>query len=531
MMASWRFLGCTLFLTAVAALHGAGGCTLATAPAATEPADTFATVAGGAVYVSAKAGAGDGDGSAARPLKSIQAAIAVADALPRNGGGSSTGPWVVLGAGDYAEAIVVPGGVSVTGSGSAGATRILPPGGIGIRVSGAGRTFLRDLSVVGAVGSGIAVDTGGVTLSNVTVSGTKASGPKSGNGLDLSGVAFAEIQSCTIRDNAGIGVSAKGSGTVSIIDPLFHTDPRGQNAKDPGSVGIIDPLFLPASNIDHNQGGGVAIIDPLFLPGDGVSLRIESSNIGANQRFGVATLGGNVVIAGSAIHGIVAPDGDGLLIGAPSVAPKSALTVRVTGSIVTGNARAGVLLNGPATLDFQGECSANAHGGIWAQHAAAVVRTNVDALIARNTAVGIAVSNGASLVVDGSRIADTQPLAYLPAGATVTVSAADGIGVYGQAHGKITGARISGNPRAAVLAKGCAAKADGSPDLDVTGCSISGSKWGVVVNGQYSQMAAVGAAPGNSYDGVDAEKQSNTQDLPAPESVCADGQYTCGSGI
>jgi hypothetical protein len=508
------------FLLIFSILSSASGCDLTSSNTAVM--DTFPPVSGNALYVSARTGTSDGDGSNTKPFVTIGAAL----------GKATSGAVIAIAAGDYAENLHVPGGVSLVGI-STSLVRISGENGVGIAIAGSGETRINSVTVVGALGAGIAASEATLMLSGVNISGVTPDGQRPGDGVALTGVASADLRSCNIHDNAGTGVLATGCGPISIIDPLFSKDPRGVSATDPNAVGIIDPLFLPASLIQHNTGGGVAIIDPLFFPGAD-ALHIQATDILANASFGVAVHGGNVSIDGSAIRGSLAastkgaPSGDGLLIGSGTIAPTKPFKVNVTQSIITGNARAGVLLSGPAILSFRGESSLNGRGGLWAQDPAAQILTYEDALVARNTLVGIAVSNGASLIVQGSRIADTQEFVYTPTGATTTVSAADGIGVYTNAHGFITGAKLSGNARAAVLGKNCAANTNGAPDLTVENCSISGSKWGVVINGQYGMAApSAGGTGSNSYDGVDAAKQSNNAELPAPESACDDGSYSC----
>jgi hypothetical protein len=61
------------------------------------------------------------------------------------------------------------------------------------------------------------------------------------------------------------------------------------------------------------------------------------------------------------------------------------------------------------------------------------------------------------------------------------------------------------------------------PDVEIKGTTFTGSKYGVVVNGQHSHSGgdpAAAAAPknaGNSYDGIDNE--SSGIDLPVPDSA------------
>lgn len=503
----------TIFCVAV------GGCTLtsSTTPGNTE---SFPDVNGQpALYVSAVHGSDGGDGSRERPFARIQSAIDAA----------KSGTTIAIAAGTYSENLKLPAGISLQGTPgmtdflASSATSLATVIEGSIAVTGKGTSVIGTLFVTGAKGAGISIETASAKLSRIMVVANQ------GDGISLSSSENVSLDTCIIRDNTGIGLVARGSGKVTIIDPLFHIDPR----KGTFANSIIDPLFLPNSVISGNAGGGVSIIDPLFLTDPTKdALSLTSTLISKNGKFGVAIYGGSASIVSSSIDGHSASDADGIRIGRASVPTSGIFTVSVDSkSVVNASGRAGILVSAPVKLICAAAVVGSGHGGIWGQDAETTLELGETTALVHNKLVGVAVSNGATLNMKGGTIALTQPFEFLPNGATETVQLADGVGVYGHAHGQVVGTLFSDNPRAAVLAKGCAQKSDGSPDLIVDKCSISGSKWGVVINGQYSQMVAggVGAGtPSNDYSGVDTKNQQNTAELPAEESVCPDGQYTCG---
>jgi len=504
---------------ALAVLGWIGGCSVES------PCDNISyPSASGLVYrVAATCGQDSGSGSRSAPFRTIAAALGVA----------SSGSTVVIADGSYEENLNIPAGVAVLGTGM-DRVRVEAAGQPGIVVTGKGATRISGLTVNGAKGFGIRIDTAEVALSGVRVSNTVAGGAQEpGHGIRAIGAARLDLQSCQLMGNAGVGLVALGSGPVSIIDPLFVKNPSGTARGKAGSTaGIIDPLFLPHSIIKDNAGGGVAIIDPLFLPTPGsVALQLTATNVQHNGRYGVGLFGAGAAISRSAVQGTYgagSDSADGVVV-APGVAASAepatvAVQVDET-SVVTGNGRAGILISANATVQIGAEISLNGRGGVWAQGASASATVASSAWIAGNTMVGVAATAGGTLTVEGARIADTGTRSVvLPGAGGATVELADGIGIFGQAHGRISGATLSGNKRAGILARNCATLTNGWPDLLVEKTSITGSQYGVVVNGAFPQ-AAIDAAEGsgndNHFDGL-AAKASNV-DLPAQDNLCEGG--------
>lgn len=500
------------------------GCDLgdgATPAAAADPCRGVTwPAASGAVTRVASCGRDTGDGSAARPYLTISAALAVA----------KPGSTVVVAKGTYAESLAVAAGVSLAGSGLLEVT-LAPPGKAGIVITGKGHTRIAGLRVTGAVGAGVSVQDSAVTLVSVRIEKTKAdTTPGSGHGVSATQPAALVLEGCQLIDNEGVGlVAARASGAVSIVDPLFLKDPKA-TARGNGTVGIVDPLFLPASLVKGNLSGGIAIVDPLFVPTPGgpQALRLAGTDVADNGLFGVQLNGAGASIEATALRGTKAGKlggGDGLQLALATKGATPAATVRLDArSIVTGNARAGVaVFSAAATVDVEAEVSLAGRAGVWAEGAQTTIRVLQAALLADNGLVGVAVKAGATLEMSGGRISGTRPVKVAAANGGAPFEMADGIGIYGQAHARISGAKLDANPRAGILARQCAANGLGLPDVEVTSTSISGSKYGIVVNGTYSQSdeaAAAQAAPksaGNSYDGVASE--SADDELPVAEGL------------
>lgn len=514
-MALWAHRMCPpnnpLKLLALAAAFGLSpACDLGGSSAASCPPQ-FASTSGVAVYVSAACGSDTGDGSQAAPLRTIGAAVARAQ----------TGSTILLAAGTYSEDIKLPGGVHMVGQ---GAVRITPTTG-GLTVWGEGQSTLSGLTIRGAKGDGIAVQKTAVRLERVTVEETTATASAAGNGVTVEGAPSVELSSCQIRNNAGFGVRVHGSGPTSIIDPLFHGDPRSAG----GNGAIIDPLFMPSSVIGKNLLGGVAIIDPLFAPNPvAADLLLHATLVHENGQYGVLLQGASGKLAHSAVAGtLLAGDvADGVAVqgrGDGQAAPNPTLSID-KGSLVLGSGRVGVNVATYASATIDGEVSLSGRGGVWGLGYSTTITLSKSASLLKNTMVGVAVTNGAHLICDGAHIAGTLPREVKAGSKTDTM--ADGIGIYGAAHGAISGATLADNPRAGLVASKCGTTSDGEPDVTVTGTKITGSKFDVVIQCPTMAQGAV-STPKDPTAANDAGADGGG--LVVPDSFCDNGSLdpTC----
>lgn len=505
---------------AISALCASFGCTSNGTDACTGV--SWPSLSGSVSFVSASCGSSDGDGSRSSPFAAIGDALVAAP----------SGTTVAVAAGTYAESLKVPAGVSVVGIGST-LVHIAPSSDVGIAIESAGASRIEGLTISGAKGSGIRISKAAAILVNIVVENTVAGAVgTSGNGITADGAASIDVQGSKIANNAGIGIAVTGSGKVAIIDPVFSADPlKMPRGKD--SVGIIDPVFTPQSAIANNAMGGIAIIDPVFLPkADGNNtdaLSIKSTDIRDNTKWGVHLVGAGATIERSAVRGTKKPaageggDGIWLEIGARKDAPVPNFLVDA-GTFISGNGRAGLLLETDVIAEIASELSLNGRCGLWAEGAKTVVHIGPAALFGQNTMIGAAITEGAMVKVEGATFSNAVALKYTPANGA-SVDLADGIGIYDKARGSITGAKFIGNKRVAVLARDPEFKADGTPSVLVTNCTISGSKYGVVIHSTTNskQAGVASAAPSNSY--ADVTTETDDTDLPAQTSLC---DYTQG---
>ena len=491
---------------------------LAVACAGTTDCDDTPTATGTVLRVSQKCGSASGDGSAAKPFATIGAAALAA----------KPGTTIAVGPGAYAESVTLAGGVSLKGSGS-GSTTIAPVALAGVYVKGPGSTTVSDLKVSGASsfgigGEGTALKVVGVVVENTAVAKGDGGG---GHGIQANGGASLVIEGFKIMNNAGVGVLSKGVPSVSIVDPGFAPAARGT-----GATAIVDPGFAPASVIGNNAGGGVAIVDPGFAPAQPDSITgsdpvtLTATDVSGNKRFGFAVWGGSAKISRSAIRGttkLLNTDfADGIVIGAGAVAGAAKLIVD-SGSVVSGNARSGVLAAVKAQVAVEGEVSGNDTGGVWAQGNDVEVTLAKSSRLRQNGLVAAAAAHGGRLIVDGARIEDTKMRPFADPAGGMPEQVGDGLGVFNGASLLVKGATLLNNARAGIVVdQAKLAAAGGGPDIDISGSAFSGGLFGIVVNkGAGAQPAAAALKGSNTFDKV-ATEVDNAGKLIVRSFVCLD---------
>ncbi len=456
------------------------------------------------------------DGSAALPLAGL-AAI----------GDASTKGTIVLLAGDYDEALSLDGDVTIVGA---------EPRGVRLHqtltLGGSGVATVRGVDVVNASGAGIKATGVTLKLEDVRVEGTTAKADGTGHGVQLNGVAGASLVSTTVRGSAGIGVLAKGSGAISIVEPIFTKPPRGVGDE---KIGIVEPIFQPAALIADNGQGGIAIVEPIFAPkGDepAPSLTMRGVEVRANKGFGVALFGADARIEASAIHdtavGSKGPWADGVQVLAGKVARVNTLIIDDQ-SVITGNARGGVVALAATDVTVSAEVSDNGFVGLWVNGKGSVIRTDAKAVFWGNVLCAVGATGGADLRMTGSRAGHTHAKDIGADGADRMVG--DGVGVFDGARATIQNAKFIDNDRAAVLVHAAATKADGTVDVEIDGTTFVGGKYAVVVNG--ADVPAM--SNGNAYEpSADAQGGSNPPGAPENKSETSGGVPAqtgfCGEG-
>ena len=471
----------TIALVAIAILgceaNGSGG------PAAAPDPCGYALGMESALHVSESCGVDGGDGSLASPYKTLADATKAAQA----------GDTIALAPGAYVGGVELAAGINLVGLLDDHVT-ISGDGEHVLKISGKGSTEVRGLTVMGTAKRGIVVDQTAISLGGVHVKGV------GGTGVHVTGSPTVDLIGSRISASAGVGLIAKGTGKVGIIDPIYLPSPRVAD----GKVGIIDPIYAPGSSIQGNQGGGVAIIDPIYSPAktDELSvahLLVKATDIDANGGFGIALYGAGAIIERSAIRntikGAKGPWADGILVAMGKGKAAQTPDIHIDeSSLVLDNGRTGVLVMGPSKVLVDGEISGNKFCGAWAGNPMSLFHVRAKATLHGNKMVGLTVSKGADLRVDGATISGTTVMMLKNAKGEV-MKVADGIGVYDGARATVKKAHISGNARAAVVIHAAAQKKDadgnglvdarGNPELDVQieGCTMTGNKHGIVVNG------------------------------------------------
>lgn len=341
-------------------------------------------------------------------------------------------------------------------------------------------------------GGGHGVVGGGTSVS---VEDSKITGMK-GDGLHAEGPVSILVQKTEISGNAGRGIYAKGIGSLSVIDPVYS--PKAFLSDTP--IGVIDPVYQPASVIADNGQGGIAVIDPVYSPkSDKFSDAISVTNtmIRGNGRYGIGLWGSALSLSNSVITTTKTTKGgpwaDGLLVAKGSKTTELAAILVQDSSVISGNGRTGILVATSAKVDVAGRVQNNGLGGIWAHGDKTVVTLGKATMIHGNRAVGVVVTQGADLQLDGSTIAASKLHQF--AGET---SMGDGIGVYNGARATIRNAELLDNERAAIVVHSAKKNGSGEADVVVDGCNMSGSEYTFVING--APVPAAAAAENNKAE-------------------------------
>lgn len=518
-------------LAAFAALVALGGCAdagmdLATSrldPCELEGAPVVEGHTGRFWFVRDASCGGGGDGTRERPFTQVQQAVSAA--MP--------GDTVVVGPGTWEGGVTLPAGVHLAALTKGTVTL---RGGPGLRVDGDGDTTVQGLVVSEARGAGVMIGEGAARLVDVTVEKATKDGALPGHGVVAEGTASLILTRTTLTANAGLGLLAKGTGRVAIIEPIYEPSPRGKD----GKFGIIEPIYLPTSRIVGNGLGGVAIIEPIYSP-TAPNLRLESTLVSGNQGFGVGLWGASASVVNSAVVSTrVGPGGpwaDGVLF-AKGVDGQDVTVTIDARSVVLDNARTGVAMLARGTLAAAADISGNSLCGVWAGSSGSVSLSS-EAVFGRNVLAGVAVSDGASLEMTGATVRGTVAADIGARGDDA--QAGDGIGVFDGARATITNVNLVGNARAGVLVHQAATKDDGTPDVTITGSTVTGGKYAVVVNGtpapsfaannKYQRDAEEGTDSGQSsggggtaQPGSSAPDDLDNADVPVKTSICDAGQ-------
>lgn len=331
------------------------------------------------VYVDASA-AGGGDGSAARPFKTVQAGVDAA----------ATGAQVRIAAGTYAENVLVARSITLFG---------VDPTKVELRGVDATKSTLdvrADASVVGVAisgaGQGLTVRDARVTASHLWVHDTG----KPGFGVDRStksgtlALSDSLVEGCAYAGVAVFGATAEISGSV-VRDTRI--------SGGAGGPGVLGQLYkgVPAT------------------------LVVRGSLVERNHEVGIGVAGGSITVESSVVRD-TGPMADGSVgtgvLASFDKATKTAPTLVVRDSLVAGNLEIGISqTNGEGTIErtvVRGTRGAPARKryGVGVQADPGTTMTIRESVIEDNRHLGIAVfAATASIertIVRGTRSADAK---------------------------------------------------------------------------------------------------------------------------
>jgi hypothetical protein len=335
-------------------------------------------------------------------------AAAAADAQP--------GECIALGAGTYA-AVVLPGGVSLLGSGVARTTiagievgagsgavvRGLSVGAGGLRLDGALEARVDEVRVQGASGDGVRLEGGAsATMRGVEVIAAAAAGVRVLHG-DL------RVESSVVADG-GPGVVAKCDGGCDCMTPV--------------SLTLTDTMVIGNEHVGIYAAGATATLDGVLVA-DTTVMGLEPNSGGGVVAAACSTLSATgLEVADSDLYGVLVDSSSGKL-GAPG---------EENGIIIHGNVM-GIWLQGVGTEGL---------GSLEIDNA----------LVENNQGVGIGVGGGAKgIIIHGSQIKKTTARVLTVAGGG-SEEVGDGLLWTGAAQVSVDGLGISESARQGVLIDG-----------------------------------------------------------------------------
>jgi hypothetical protein len=332
------------------------------------------------LYVDGSYAGGDGDGSLAKPFATIGAALAAA----------KSGVQIAVAAGDYKEDLTVKTPVVLEGR-CAQLVRIVGQGSVQGQalVIGVGPTAVRGVSITGPAGC-VRVDAI-ATLERVAVAGCGSSALRVAAGGTLA------VADSTVVSAGRFGVWAAG-GTAKLQRSVVRD-----------------------TRTDAVNGGAGILVSSKDGP---AQLEMTDSLVAGNAAYGIAIWGATVSATRSVVKDSQ-PDADkslgiGILCSSLAATPGQ---LSLTDSLVAGNRRAGVRVDGSAAIvertvvrDTDAEALDGGRGfGIVAQTSDPpdVLPSSLtlrDSIVARNRAVGTYVIDS-TLTVERSVVRDTRPQA------------------------------------------------------------------------------------------------------------------------
>jgi hypothetical protein len=287
---------------------------LATAVGVSLAVASPAAAAGADRYVAVTGDNSDNDCSnSAAPCLTIQYAVSQADA----------GDTIHIGAGTYDESVDTRMSLTLSGSGTTGASAT--------HVTGAGGN------------PGITVDgTDTDTVPNVTIDSIAISNVAGADGIAITD-AVVDVRNSIVADNADDGVSVAGAvSSVTVTDSTIDGNARDGITVDGGAT-----AHVLRSRIAHNGEGGVIV--------ERGSATIDTSTLDANSGAGVVADGNNtsVTVTDTTVSGTRPRAGEGTPFGG-GILVFTTSTATITRSTIDDNTRQGLLVQAGATAIVSG---------------------------------------------------------------------------------------------------------------------------------------------------------------------------------
>lgn len=427
-------------------------------------------------YVSAS-GSSDGDGSAAAPFDTVQAALDVA----------VSGDTIAVDTGTWAAGLTLDDSVTLVGCGATTTLLEAPAGAAGLRVTSDASVTLTRLAVTDGTGAGVSIESGTLVLDAMHVHGTvvDATGA-AGHGVQATAGTSLTVTGCEIRDNVGVGILAIDA--ILIVDDTYLT---GNDAGGIGAVSAPDTVSVVGCTVEDNGRFGVGLFGSAAALSANVICRTADTGQGG---------------------------GDGVLV-TPVDPDDPAVDVDISAdNEIAESERAGVLVAGSGAATVGAMVRDSGLGGVWAQGAGASVTVASTATLAANAFVGAAATAGAEMQVLGATVSGTAAITWAPPTGGAPTSIGDGVAIFANSRLELVGATVTESARAGLLADA----PDGSV-LIVDDTYFGGGQYGVVMQG---------IDPANPPPDVDAVAAGNTfEDQPAGQSVLAEAGLTVRASL
>jgi hypothetical protein len=203
------------------------------------------------------------------------------------------------------------------------------------------------------------------------------------------------------------------------------------------------------------------------------------------------------------------------------------------GTVLAGNARAGLLVYGTSPVEaiVRGDVTGNQGGGIWAIGAGATVELRQEGRVSDNLRMGIGGVDGAQVLVrEKARVMRTLATSFKnPQGTEVVLG--DGCGVFNGARLTINDAHFANSARSHIMAHHPAVDQGVLAGFSIQNSQFEGGQYGVAINADAapqlpSDLETALTAAGNTFANmalpvqVDADLCVEYQEPFATKSYC-----------